>query len=285
MPRRYVPSPVRIFSSFRKNFLSSPRFVQAGSMVDPPPTVVTTSLVHRELHVIPVRLVFYRTPRSRKHTPSPSSPIPVAPTPLIHPLNNPLCPIVCQATVLSGAECQRSNQVDSGFYPRSDQRSGHTSVQMHTGDDSGEPLLDRSSASLFGELETSRGSSWQYELQQLKFANQRLHEELHALEASSGAGAGSSSGAMGAGHASFSHPCSSSSPTVPIPIAQMPPAQMHYTPLMHLALSTSLPPLPPPNTLHEQDPPSSEWSSLAGANGRGANPLKRLWHSEDGPTT
>jgi len=39
-------------------------------------------------------------------------------------------------------------------------------------------------ANVFEELETSRGSSWQYELQQLKFANQRLSEEVHTLEAS-----------------------------------------------------------------------------------------------------
>lgn len=37
---------------------------------------------------------------------------------------------------------------------------------------------------VFEELETSRGSSWQYELQQLKFANQRLMEEVNMLESS-----------------------------------------------------------------------------------------------------
>jgi hypothetical protein len=35
---------------------------------------------------------------------------------------------------------------------------------------------------VFEELETNRGSNWQYELQQLKFANQRLMEEIEALE-------------------------------------------------------------------------------------------------------
>ena len=35
---------------------------------------------------------------------------------------------------------------------------------------------------MFEELDTSRGSSWQYELQQLKIANQRSYEELEALE-------------------------------------------------------------------------------------------------------
>ncbi|KAH7918646.1 hypothetical protein BV22DRAFT_1024249 [Leucogyrophana mollusca] len=35
---------------------------------------------------------------------------------------------------------------------------------------------------VFDELDTARGTSWQYELQQLKFANQRLMEEVDALE-------------------------------------------------------------------------------------------------------
>lgn len=37
--------------------------------------------------------------------------------------------------------------------------------------------------SVFAELATARGSSWQYELQQLKYANRRLEEEVAALEA------------------------------------------------------------------------------------------------------
>jgi hypothetical protein len=37
---------------------------------------------------------------------------------------------------------------------------------------------------IFGELSLSRGSSWQYELQQLKFKNMRFVQEIEALEAS-----------------------------------------------------------------------------------------------------
>ena len=44
-------------------------------------------------------------------------------------------------------------------------------------------LVHPPAANVFEELETSRGSSWQYELQQLKFANQRLMEEISSLEA------------------------------------------------------------------------------------------------------
>jgi len=44
-----------------------------------------------------------------------------------------------------------------------------------------------SDQNLFQELDISRGSSWQYELQQLRFANIRLKEELKMLEAAEGA--------------------------------------------------------------------------------------------------
>jgi PAS domain S-box-containing protein len=39
---------------------------------------------------------------------------------------------------------------------------------------------------IFDELSISKGSSWQYELQQLRFANVRLHEELAALQVTFG---------------------------------------------------------------------------------------------------
>ena len=35
---------------------------------------------------------------------------------------------------------------------------------------------------MFEELDTSRGSGWQYKLQQLKFAKRRSYEEFEALE-------------------------------------------------------------------------------------------------------
>jgi len=45
------------------------------------------------------------------------------------------------------------------------------------------PPIRSHDADIFEELDTSRGSSWQYELQQLKFANQRLLEEADTFEA------------------------------------------------------------------------------------------------------
>jgi PAS domain-containing protein len=44
------------------------------------------------------------------------------------------------------------------------------------------PLSAPSDQDIFQELDISRGSSWQYELQQLRFANIRLKEELKMLE-------------------------------------------------------------------------------------------------------
>ncbi|KAI9573349.1 hypothetical protein HD554DRAFT_861105 [Boletus coccyginus] len=265
---------------------------EVRSMIDPPPSVVTTSLVHRDLHVVPVRLVFYRTPLHDKRPPSSTLSASVTSTPpRIHPLNNPLCPIVCQATVLSTAEYQSSKDTDTGFGPKP--RRAPSQVQIQTDNDNEDyteepgPSLRSANASLFEGLAAVRGSSWQYELQQLKFENQRLHEELHALEAAcarSGTGTGTSSST--AGHitgAPLGQPCSSSSSTTAAP--RQPQIQPHYTPLAHSTLSASLSSLRPPNRLHEQDPPSSDWSSLAGANGQGPNPRKRSWHSEDGPTT
>jgi hypothetical protein len=58
-----------------------------------------------------------------------------------------------------------------------------------------------------------------------------------------------------------------------------------FPPLMHSTLFTFLPSLRSRNTLHKLEPPSSDWSLLAGANGQGPNPLERSWRSEDGATT
>ncbi|KAI5117742.1 hypothetical protein M0805_004931 [Coniferiporia weirii] len=43
-------------------------------------------------------------------------------------------------------------------------------------------ILSALNANVFAELEPRSGSSWQYELQQLKFANHKLREEIAALE-------------------------------------------------------------------------------------------------------
>lgn len=45
------------------------------------------------------------------------------------------------------------------------------------------PIVHPHGDDAFSELDTTRGSGWQYELQQLKYANQRLIEEVKMLEA------------------------------------------------------------------------------------------------------
>jgi len=44
------------------------------------------------------------------------------------------------------------------------------------------PIVHPFMSDVFEEMNTSRNTSWQYELQQLKFANQRLLEEVQSLE-------------------------------------------------------------------------------------------------------
>ncbi|KAF8841451.1 hypothetical protein BDN67DRAFT_980355 [Paxillus ammoniavirescens] len=271
----------------------------ASNTDDPPPMIVTTSLVHKDARFIPVRLVFYRTPWSHTHSrirtqTSCTSPCVAISTPLIHPLNNPLCPLVCQVTVLPDADHQ--HDVDAGL-------CGAPPVSVQMDADGSSTVIHPPRISLFEELETSRGSSWQYELQQLKFANQRLHEELHALEGASvsaGAGAATSTtevnSGSGLGSASLSLPKSPSTSSLPllssssafVPISVSYPRtqsqQLHYTSPMHstrpISHSSSS-----QSSLHSQHPPSSDWSSLTGANGHAPNPLKRAWQSDDGPTT
>ncbi|KAF9239897.1 hypothetical protein BU15DRAFT_46272 [Melanogaster broomeanus] len=232
---------------------------------DPPPTIVTSSLVHKDTRLIPVRLIFYRTP------------------------------------------CMDAGSLGPPSAP----------VQMQMNADVSSSFMHPSNTSLFEELDTGRGSSWQYELQQLKFANQRLHEELYALEGantntSPGAGTATTTTGVNGGNDNMSggsgglkstslslsqfsssslHPSSSSAlpqgsgshthmqPRQP----QQPQTQPHCTPLIHPNTFSSS--SHEPNSLHSQDPPSSDWSSLAGANGHGPNPLKRTWHSEGGPMT
>lgn len=86
-------------------------------------------------------------------------------------------PIMCQIKlddsprIGSGISTSMARRSDS--LPSSVSSSGTPSISVHRAE----------SNNVFEELETSRGSSWQYELQQLKFANQRLEDEVCFLEA------------------------------------------------------------------------------------------------------
>nr|BAD99145.1 hypothetical protein [Coprinopsis cinerea] len=79
-------------------------------------------------------------------------------------------------------------------------------------------------ANMFEELEVSRGSSWQYELQQLKFANQRLRDDIKMLEAAVRA----HKGRKNLGKAMSSSSSSTSGSSSVSPPASAPPTQQHF---------------------------------------------------------
>ena len=210
-----------------------------------------------------------------------------------HPLNNLLCAIICQVMVLPTTKYQLNKNSDASFGAHPCHVPNQVQGQIDPENDDGEPgSFTHLSASLFEELEATRGLSWQYELQQLKFANQRLHKELHTLESmhavKSASGPVSSSSVRGCMMASPHGQPTMPSSVLNAAISMLPPplpqtqTQLYY-PLMHLTFppSVSL----HCHSLHQQDPPTLDWSSLAGANRHGPNPRKQLWHSKDGLMT
>ncbi|EIW55403.1 uncharacterized protein TRAVEDRAFT_66578 [Trametes versicolor FP-101664 SS1] len=127
--------------------------------------------------------------------------------------------------------------------------------------------------SVFAETELDRGSSWQYELQQLKFRNQRLVEEVVALEAAitkkmrrrqslgaiHAAGA-SSSAVVGLGISAtarnaaaarmYPHPASGMQPQPPAQVSQ--PLNVRF-----VSGSQGVPIIRPPTRPHPQSHPQS----------------------------
>jgi PAS domain-containing protein len=65
-----------------------------------------------------------------------------------------------------------------------------SSESTSAGTTSTSALVHPLDANIFEELETSRGTSWQYELEKLRFANVRLEQEIERLEAVVAQGAG-----------------------------------------------------------------------------------------------
>lgn len=135
-------------------------------------------------------------------------------------------------------------------------------ISVLSNSSSSNTLIHAEANDVFDELDTARGSSWQYELQQLRFANQRLCEEVDALEVR-----------RPEYHQERQH-------------QQHQQNQQHHQQHQHLTL------------VHPHD--SADWSTLMGSHTSSAlssslahmNPaihiptstsLKRTWHSEDGP--
>lgn len=173
-------------------------------------------------------------------------------------------------SVTSSSSAKTSSRIDVPGSART--RHTHT----HPGD-----------AVLFEELDTARGSSWQYELQQLKFANQRLHEELDALEGTGSTTPGSEVTVDNSGGSSSDVASLSASNDIhggsatPNHVYQslLPPSTTmsypHDVPRGQVHRAHS------PVNLHEMFPTS--WTSFLGAQGI-SNPLKRTWNSDDRAT-
>jgi len=112
------------------------------------------------------------------------------------------------------------------------------------------PVARRSQDQVFKEMEISRNTSWQYELQQLKYANQRLLGEVQSLEAlqSSHQATGSIHNVPGNGFMSIgalSYPRSSNQTLmvdrrVPLPILPSDPRNLSAQPPILPSFSPSL---------------------------------------------
>ncbi|KDQ53329.1 hypothetical protein JAAARDRAFT_137333, partial [Jaapia argillacea MUCL 33604] len=109
------------------------------------PRIVPCQLSTKESGLVNVRVVLYQADNV-------SSPFDLSTL----ATSSSQCPIVCQIKIAEDPSSPRP-------------RSPYT---VHS-----------PTENIFEELETTRGSSWQYELQQLKFSNQRLSEDVDNLEA------------------------------------------------------------------------------------------------------
>ncbi|KAI6106899.1 PAS domain-containing protein [Pisolithus croceorrhizus] len=239
---------------------------------NPKPTVLSVTLVARSGHTVPVRIVFYRTPRAHTHLPTGG---------LANPRGNSLCPLVCQVSVLPPGTLTGMVSVSSSSCPSSSRDAAVSSG------DAGPWLMHPGDAALFEELDTARGSSWQYELQQLKFANQRLHEELETLEGTStDVLATESVTADNSINGASSVPTSMnelSAPMQPSPANQLH-TEVSYQSLFPSNSSTGTLSHPHPVAQASEQPRAHtsgivDWSAMV-SHGLSV-PLKRAWNSDD----
>lgn len=108
--------------------------------------------------LIQVELVIYRSPRD--------------------PLVDALPTTTTKNTISPSPLVYRIKSVDPSAYLQLSSSSSATPLSSSSNLNLVHPLEEN----IFQDLETSRNSSWQYELQQLRFANQRLEEEIKTLE-------------------------------------------------------------------------------------------------------
>jgi PAS domain-containing protein len=107
--------------------------------------------------LIQVELTIYRSPRD--------------------PLVDALPTTTTKNTISPSPLVYRIKLVDPSAYLQS---SSSSATPLSSSNDLN--LVHPLEENIFQDLETSRNSSWQYELQQLRFANQRLEEEIKTLE-------------------------------------------------------------------------------------------------------
>ena len=108
--------------------------------------------------LIQVELIIYRSPRD--------------------PLVDALPTTTTKNTISPSPLVYRIKLVDPSAHLQSSSSSSATPLSSSSDLNLTHPLEEN----IFQDLETSRNSSWQYELQQLRFANQRLEEEIKTLE-------------------------------------------------------------------------------------------------------
>ncbi|OAX36350.1 hypothetical protein K503DRAFT_695282 [Rhizopogon vinicolor AM-OR11-026] len=139
-------------------------------------------------------------------------------------------------------------------------------ITMLSSSNSSSALMHSEAKDVFEELDTSRGSSWQYELQQLRFANQRLCEEVDALEV------------CGPGYQQPHQQHQYQQPHQQHQCQQQQQRQHRH-------------PQQQQSVVHPPD--DADWTTLMGGHTTSAlssihipapSSLKRAWHSEDGPT-
>ena len=153
----------------------------------------------------------------------------------------------------------------------------------------GELPVIQPSVDMFDELAISRGSSWQYEMQQLRFTNQRLKDEYAALSAIETAKQPSEPPTT----PSYEYPQIYSQQ--PYPVYESQPSYLHQPQpqAQYLLNNISHPPPPTPVSVQQKRPrqrpihprppttqQQQEWNSMADYAPQGyPRPLKRPWGS------
>ncbi|KAL1742567.1 blue light receptor, partial [Schizophyllum fasciatum] len=119
-------------------------------------------------------------------------------------------------------------------------------------------------ANVYEEFEIARATSWQYELQQVRYANQRLLEEIAVVEAQLGVQPANAAYGSAPPHAPQQHTASS-----PIAVPQQKPSPMAAVP------SAARHAMPPP--IITSVSPAHDWSAVSATTPQYGSTRKRMW--------